>query len=63
MKGRKLGNQRGDGQKKMEKTVIAEKLIDFSFLINPKWKKTCSSLSMQRMWERREAGERGENHN
>jgi len=28
----------------MEKTVIAEKLIDFSFLINPKWKKTCSSL-------------------
>lgn len=33
----------------MEKTVIAEKLIDFSFLINPKWKKTCSSLSRQCM--------------
>lgn len=45
----------------MEKTVIAEKLIDFSFLINPKWKKTCSSLSRQCMWERRrEERERGE---
>lgn len=31
----------------VEKAVIAERRIDFSFIINPKWKETCSFLSRQ----------------